>query len=161
MSNGRMRRRRLGALRGAGSGDQTAAGLSIFASRFALASTSDMANSARRDDEDYRREHDHVNGKHEQRGVPDMAQQAETVGEPPQRDRDHPGGHHHHRHRRDIYAEQVDLGEPHPGAPASKYAECWVSASDNARMLPRARRAAAPDRAASASSSRSRWAVAS
>src|SRR5271155_3696031 len=120
MTNGRMRRRRLGVSRGAGSGDQTAAGLSAFASRFDLASTSDMANSARSDDEDYRGEHDHVNGENKQRGVPDVAQQAEAGGGAPQSDRDHPGDDHHHRDRRDIDAEQVYLGEPHPGAPASK-----------------------------------------
>src|SRR5689334_6295120 len=33
-------------------------------------------------------------------------------------------------------------GEPHPGARASKYEACWVSASDSARMPPRARRVA-------------------
>jgi hypothetical protein len=41
--------------------------------------------------ENNRREHDHVNGEHEQRRVPDVAQQSEVGGDAPQRDGDEPG----------------------------------------------------------------------
>src|SRR6266404_4065186 len=91
ISSGRTRGRRLGVSRGVGSGDQTAAGASAADSRFALVSTSDMANSAR-SDENHRRENNHVNGEYKQRGVPDMAQQAEAGHEPPQPNCRHPRG---------------------------------------------------------------------
>src|SRR6516162_11182837 len=121
-----MRRRRLDCGRGTGSGDQTSAELSAATSRFGSVSTSDMADSAR-GYENHRGEHDHVDREYEQRGVPDVAQQTEAGRAPTKPNSDEPGGGHHHRHRRDIDAEKVDLGEPHPGAPASKYAACWMS----------------------------------
>src|SRR5689334_14386323 len=121
ISTGIIRGRRLVVLRAAGSGAQTtAAALSPTASRLALTSTSDMATSTRFDEQHDRREHDHVDGEYEQRGVPDVSQQFEAGSQPAQPDCEYPGGDHHQRHRRDIDAEQVDLDEPHPGRPASK-----------------------------------------
>src|SRR5215471_1152017 len=119
-SSGRMRKRLRGVSPGVGSGAHTAVGLSAAASRFDLVSTSDIANSARSNEQDQGRQHDYVNGKLEERRVPDITQQAETGGVPPQSNRHHPGGDHHHRDWRDIDAKQVDLGEPHPRSPASK-----------------------------------------
>src|SRR5437764_14292823 len=93
MSSGKIRNRRLGAARGAGlgSGNRAAAGLSSSTTRLAFVSISDITNSARSDGEHDRREHNHINGKHEQSRVPDIAHQTETGGKPPQPDPHEPG----------------------------------------------------------------------
>src|SRR6516225_3533060 len=62
--------------------------------------------------------------------------------------------------RRDVDAKQVELSEPHAGAPASKYAACWVSAPEIARIRPRARSAASSGLEVSAASISANFAVA-
>src|SRR5260370_9904025 len=70
-------------------------------------------STSTRNDEDNRRECNHVDRTHEQRRVPDVSQQAEIVRDTAQRDQDKPRRHHHYRDRCDIEPDQIDLGKAH------------------------------------------------
>src|SRR5215472_12782932 len=87
ISSGSTRRRRLFTAGGGVSADRAAAGLSPAVSRFDLASTSDMTNSAP-GEEHHRRKHDRINRQYEERRVPHVAQQTKTGGAPTQSDCD-------------------------------------------------------------------------
>src|SRR6266404_3524407 len=117
ITSGTTRWRALASVGRAGAGAR--AGRSTTFAGSDLVSASDMATSAG-DDQDHRRQHDHVDGEEEQRRVPDMPQQVIRRHRPTQAEGDEPRRHHQQGDRRDVDTEQVDLEELQPGPPMSK-----------------------------------------